>query len=132
MITKLPTPARLLLTGLSLFALPACGDSTPVPSNPTGISGIVTTPDRSASSATTVMICPVADTECGEEWTVETDASGAYGLTSVEAGPHVIFALKEVDGNGVVDIGNHFGFYTLNGQDLAEVTPPSADINISM
>lgn len=132
MTINLQNPARLLLTGLSLFALAACGDSTPAPSNPTGISGVVTAPDGRASSATTVGICPVTETECGAKWTVETDASGAYSLASLEVAPHVIVALKDVNADGVIDLGDHVGFYTLDGQYLAEVTPPKGDVNISM
>jgi len=37
-----------------------------------------------------------------------------------------------VNADGVLDLGEHLGFYTLDGQHLAEVTPPKGDVNSSM
>lgn len=134
MSINLPTPARLLLTGLSLFALAACGDSTPTPPNPTGISGVVTAPDGSASSATTIRACPTTSTECGEEegLSAQTDASGAYTLTTSQGVGYHIIALKDVNADGVVDLGDHFGFYTENGHELTTITSPAPDADIAM
>ena len=110
---------------------PVTPPTTP-PTQPGGntISGTVTGPGD--ISNTQVVGCFSGDCGSAQSVVAVTDVSGNYTLANVTPGSYAVAAIKDVNNSGALDNGDYFGFYTLDNQNAATVTPPATGINITM
>jgi hypothetical protein len=120
---------RIVFGILTMLTLAACGN------NKVGtISGTVTAPDGQTVTNTTVAFCVVKGNreDCGDAnskvITITTSGSSATftspDLLTTEK--FIVFASKDVDDNGEIDIGD------LLGEVQLSIQPPKTGINLRM
>lgn len=105
---------------------PPSGPPAPPPSS-ANLSGTVTAPSGGVVSGTLVAAC--ADEACAAPTVTQVDASGAFTLIGLSTVPHVLIAIKDVDGNNVLNSGDYVGAYP-SLEAPQTVTPPAADLDI--
>ena len=139
-----------VLIALSLF-LAACGGEDTQPIIPpddggndggsgAGFAGTVGAPPGGDVFGTFVIACFLEAGQCNSNSPntvgVQINTSGAaanFSLPTVAPGTYILVAQKDVGPNNAYgDAGDYLGFYTLDGQSQAQVSPPTGGLYIQM
>lgn len=118
-----------LLWGV-LGLLTGCGEILGEAGN---ISGTVSAPAGGDVLGTDVFAC-FANQEGCEQVGITIEQAGAaanYTLSGLPRGSYGVYAFKDVDGDGVPENGDAYGYYSTDDRATL-VTPPAIDINIRM
>ena len=131
----------LVLMTLSLMILAACGGGGPEPIvEGAGFSGTTFAPPGGDVANTVVIACFLEANLCNSNSPntvgVNVTTSGlaaTFSLPSVAPGTYHIVALRDANGNGTFgDAGDYQGYYTLDGQSPAPLSPPLGGLNVQM
>jgi len=122
---------RTLLLGGLLGLLAGCGQ---VPGGAGTISGVVSAPAGGDVSGTEVFACFANEDGCDRLGLTidQAGATAAYRLSGLPRGSYGVYALKDADGDGVLENGDFFGYYSRASGDPILVTPPATGIDIEM
>lgn len=103
------------------------------------ISGTITAPAGGDLAGTVVVACynpdPRGGCDASGSRTTQITSPGAsapYTISNVNPGPHIVYAYRDFDGNGELNAGDYYGFYTTDGSSPALFTAPATDIDLQL